>query len=171
MKNNTTSTPEELRSEIALLQAEIETLKARKSLVECVREAFSKEIPTNNYRRQYRKRLGRNAALLLEIVLPEADYNQLVQQAQCAAWIEQRLAELKRIGNEYWQKLNALAIVKTLLERAERAEAECERLREQLGKMKAAQEQQAKQEAQDYYDQEDGSDLEIDGPEWDDREY
>ena len=47
-------TIEELKQEISLLQAEIETLKAKKSIAECIRESFSQERPVRVLKRKVR---------------------------------------------------------------------------------------------------------------------
>ena len=47
-------TIEELKQEISLLQAEIETLKAKKSIAECIRESFALERPVRVLKRKVR---------------------------------------------------------------------------------------------------------------------
>ena len=46
---------EAAKAELAMLQAEIATLKAKKSIVECIREAFAQAQPVSVLKRKVRR--------------------------------------------------------------------------------------------------------------------
>ncbi len=146
---------EAARQELAMLQAEIETLKARKSLVECVREAFSKEIQIKVLKRRVRKDS-------VVITITEADFLRLKEQATSAAWVEQKLSELKRLGDSLWHKLDGLAILKAAIQRAKEAEIRCRVLEHEIDRLKAEPVQE--------FDMDDDGNREIDYQDYDDRE-
>ena len=149
------------KQELSILQAEIETLKARKSVVECIRETFAQARPVLVLRRKVRHPpLGSKELPQVEITILEQDYEQLVQQARSVAWIEQKIAELQRLGDRLWHQLNQKEMLKAAIQRAEEAEIRYRRLEQQLS--------QARNQAS--YDLDDGADREIDPFTWDDRE-
>ncbi len=152
---------EAAKQELAMLQAEIDTLKARRSIIECIRETFSQARPVSVRRRKVRRRaLGSKEPPQVEITILEQDYEQLIQQAHSAAWVEQKISELQRIGDRLWHQLNQKEMLKAAIQRAEEAEIHCRRLEQLL--------YQARTQAE--YDLDDGTDREIDYPDWDDRE-
>lgn len=146
---------EDAEMELLLLRAEISTLSARKSMVECVREAFAQEQPINILKKKVRRKGT-------EITISEADYLRLMEQARSAQWVEQKLSELKQLGDRLWYQLNEKEALKATIRRAEEAELRCRRLEYELTQRQA-------EPVQDY-DIEDGTDREIDYPQWDDRE-
>ena len=149
------------RQELAMIQAEIETLKARRSIIECIRETFAQAQPVSVLKRKTRRRaLGSKEPHQVEITILEEDYEQLIQQAHSVAWIEQKISELQRIGDRLWHQLNQKEMLKAAIQRAEEAEIRYRRLEQQLS--------QARTQAD--YDLDDGADREIDYPDWDDRE-
>ncbi len=149
------------RQELAILQAEIETLKARKSIIECIRETFAQARPVSVLKRKVRRRpLGSKELPQVEVTLLEQDYEQLTQQARSVAWIEQKISELQRIGDRLWHQLNQKEMLKAAIQRAEAAEIQCRRLEQLLS--------QARTQAA--YDIDDGADREIDPLTWEDRE-
>ena len=93
-------TIEELKQEISLLQAEIETLKARKSIAECIRESFAQERPVRVLKRKVRhKTIGSKKPPQVEITILETDYEQFMERAKSTAWVERKLSELKSLGD------------------------------------------------------------------------
>lgn len=149
------------RQELAMLQAEIETLKARKSIVECIRETFAQARPVSVLKRKVRRRpMGSKEPPQVEVTILEQDYEQLIQQTRSVAWIEQKISELQRIGDRLWHQLNQKKMLKAAIQRAEEAEIRCRRLEQQLS--------QARTQAD--YGLDDGADREIDPLTWDDRE-
>ena len=149
------------RQELAILQAEIETLKARKSIIECIRETFAQARPVSVLKRKVRRRpLGSKELPQVEVTLLEQDYEQLTQQARSVAWIEQKISELQRIGDRLWHQLNQKEMLKAAIQRAEAAEIQCRRLEQQLSLARTQAE----------YDLDDGADRELDPLTWDDRE-
>ena len=150
------------RQELAMIQAEIETLKARRSIVECIRENFAQAQPVSVLKRKTRRRaLGSKEPPQVEVTILEQDYEQLTQQARSAAWVEQKISELQRIGDRLWQQLNQKEMLKTAIRRAEQAEIQCRRLEQQLSQANRTQVS---------YDMDNGADREIDPFTWDDRE-
>ena len=147
---------EAARQELAMLQAEIDTLRARKSIIECIRETFSQARPVSVLKRKRRRKV-------VEVTILEQDYEQLTQQAHSAAWIEQKISELQRIGDRLWHQLNQKEMLKAAIQRAEEAEIRCRSLEQQLS--------QARAERIQAYDLDDGAEREIDYPDWDDREH
>lgn len=147
---------EAARQELAMLQAEIETLRARKSMVECVREAFAQTQPVRVLKRKVRRKV-------VEVTILEEDLEILQAQAHSAAWIEQKISELQRIGDRLWHQLNQKEMLKAAIQRAEEAEIRCRRLEQQLSQAIAAR-------TEPDYDLDDGADREIDPLTWDDRE-
>ena len=152
---------EAARHELAMLQAEIDTLKARRSIIECIRETFAQAKPVSVLKRKVRRRpLGSKESPQVEVTILEQDYEQLIQQSRSVAWIEQKIAELQRIGDRLWHQLNQKEMLKEAIRRAEEAEIRCRRLEQQLS--------QARNQVG--YDLDDGADREIDPLTWDDRE-
>ena len=144
-----------------MLQAEIDTLKARRSIIECIRETFAQVRPVSVLKRKVRHRpLGSKEPPQVEVTILEQDYEQLIQQARSVAWIEQKISELQRIGDRLWHQLNQKEMLKAVIQRAEEAEIRYRRLEQQLS--------QARNQVS--YDLDDGADREIDPFTWDDRE-
>ena len=161
MEEATPQAIEAAKQELAMLQAEIDTLKARRSIIECIRETFSQARPVSVRRRKVRRRaLGSKEPPQVEITILEQDYEQLIQQAHSAAWVEQKISELQRIGDRLWHQLNQKEMLKAAIQRAEEAEIRYRRLEQQLT--------QARNQVS--YDLDDGADREIDPFTWDDRE-
>ena len=149
------------KQELAMLQAEIDTLKARRSIIECIRETFAQVRPVSVLKRKVRHRpLGSKEPPQVEVTILEQDYEQIIQQARSAAWIEQKISELQRIGDRLWHQLNQKEMLKAAIQRAEEAEIRYRRLEQQLS--------QARTQVE--YDLDDGADREIDPITWDDRE-
>ena len=146
---------EAARQELAMLQAEIDTLRARKSIIECIRETFSQARPVSVLKRKRRRKV-------VEVTISEEDLENLQTQAHSAAWIEQKISELQRIGDRLWHQLNQKEVLKAAIQRAEEAEIRCRSLEQQLS--------QARAECTQAYDLDDGADREIDPITWDDRE-
>ena len=163
--NETSQAIEAAKQELAMLQADIDTLKAKKSIIECIRETISQEQTVSVLKRKVRRRIiGSTEPPQAEVTILEQDYERLIQQAHSAAWIEQKISELKRIGDNLWHQLNLRETLKAAIERAEEAEFQCCRLEQQLSQARA-------DRTQETYDLEDGADREIDYPDWDDREH
>ena len=153
---------EAAKQELAVLQAEIDTLKARRSIIECIRETFAQAKPVSVLKRKVRHNLlGSKEPPQVEVTILEQDYEQLIQQARSAAWIEQKIAELQRIGDRLWHQLNQKEILKAAIQRAEEAEIRCRSLEQQISQARS----------QVSYDLDDGADREIDPLTWDDREH
>ena len=149
---------EAAKQELAILEAEIATLKARKSIIECIREGYSQEPLTGVLKRKVRRK-G------VEITIMESDYKWLTAHARSADWLEQKIAELKSIGDRLWYKLNQKAELKAAIRRAEDAEYRCRCLENEIGQLLTP-------PVQEYELDEDG-DREIDPTqaiEWNDRE-
>lgn len=152
---------EAAKQELAMLQAEIDTLKVRRSIIECIRETFAQAHPVSVLKRKVRRRpLGSTELPQAEVTILEQDYEQLIQQARSVTWIEQKISELQRIGDRLWHQLNQKEMLKASIQRAEAAEIQCRRLEQQLS--------QARVQAE--YDLDDGADRELDPLTWDDRE-
>jgi hypothetical protein len=152
---------EAAKQELAMLQAEIDTLKVRRSIIECIRETFAQARPVSVLKRKVRRRLlGSTEPPQVEVTLLEQDYEQLTQQARSVAWIEQKISELQRIGDRLWHQLNQKEMLGAAIQRAEAAEIQCRRLEQQLSQARA----------QADYDLDDGADRELDPFTWDDRE-
>ena len=152
---------EAAKQELAMLQAEIDTLKVRRSIIECIRETFAQARPVSVLKRKVRRRpLGSTELPQAEVTILEQDYEQLIQQARSVTWIEQKISELQRIGDRLWHQLNQKEMLKAAIQRAEAAEIQCRRLEQQLT--------QARTQAE--YDLDDGADRELDPLTWDDRE-
>ena len=152
---------EAAKQELAMLQAEIDTLKARRSIIECIRETFAQAYPVSVLKRKVRHRpLGSKEPPQVEVTILEQDYEQLIQQARSVAWIEQKISELQRIGDRLWHQLNQKEMLKAAIQRAEEAEIRYRRLEQQIS--------QARNQVS--YDLDDGADREIDPFTWDDRE-
>ena len=150
------------RQELAMIQAEIETLKARRSIIECIRKTFAQAQPVSVLKRKTRRRaLGSKEPPQVEVTILEQDYEQLTQQARSAAWVEQKISELQRIGDRLWHQLNQKEKLKAAICRAEQAEIQCRRLEQQLSQANRTQVN---------YDMDNGADREIDPFTWDDRE-
>ena len=130
---------EAAKQELVTLQAEIETLRAKKSIAECVREAYSVGMPIRVLKRKVRKPLGRNAEPVVEVTLLESDYQRLTQMARSSSWVERKLAELQHLGEKLWHKLNQSTILRDAIQRAEEAEIRCRSLEQQLAQVMAAQ--------------------------------
>ena len=144
---------EAAKAELAMLQAEIATLKAKKSIVECIRETFSQAQPVSVLKRKVRRSL-------VEITITEADFERLKEQARSVAWIERKLTELQQLGDRLWYKLNQAEALKAAIRRAEDAELCCRQLEYEM--------EQLRNQPPQVYDLEDGGDREIDYPELDD---
>ena len=154
---------EEARQELAMVQAELDTLRARKSIAECIRETFSKVQPIQIIKRKVRRRpFGSKEEPQVEITILETDFQRLKEQVQSTAWIERKLSELKHLGDRLWHQMNEKVILQDAIHRAESAEICCRSLQKQVEQLKA-------QLAQEY-DQDDGADREIDYPQYDERE-
>ena len=149
---------EAAKAELAMLQAEIATLKARKSIVECIREAFAQGQPVSVLKRKTRRKA-------VEITITEADFQRLKDKAQSAEWIERKLSELQRVGDRLWHKLNQAEALKAAIRRAEEAELRCRRLEYEM--------EQLRNQPPQVIGIDEGGDREIDYPEmdeWDGRE-
>ena len=146
---------EAARQELAMLQAEIDTLRARKSIIECIRETFSQARPVSVLKRKRRRKV-------VEVTIAEEDLENLQTQAHSAAWIEQKISELQRIGDRLWHQLNQKEMLKAAIQRAEEAEIRCRSLEQQLSHARA--------ERTQAYELDEGADREIDYPDWDDRQ-
>ena len=154
---------EAARQELAMVQAELDTLKARKSIAECIRETFSQTQPVQVIKRKVRRRpFGSKDEPQVEITILETDFQRLKEQVQSTDWIERKLSELKHLGNRLWHQMNQKAILQDAIHRAESAKICCRSLQKQIEQLKA-------QIAQEY-DQDDGADREIDYPQFNDRE-
>ena len=162
-------TIEELKQEISSLQAEIETLKAKKSIAECIRESFSQERPVRVLKRKVRhKTIGSKITPQVEITILESDYEQLLEQAKSTAWVERKLSELKSLGDRLWHKMNHSAVLQDAIRRAESAEITCRALRQEVEQLKSQPVQEYEVYEEVYID--DGEGREIDYPSFDDRE-
>lgn len=160
--NETSHAMEAAKQELAMLQADIDTLKAKKSIIECIRETISQEQPVSVLNRKVRRRIiGSTEPPQAEVTILEQDYEQLIQQARSVAWIEQKISELQRIGDRLWHQLNQKEMLKAAIQRAEAAEIQCRRLEQQLSQTRT----------QVSYDLDEGADREIDPLAWDDREH
>lgn len=151
---------EAAKAELAMLQAEIATLKAKKSIVECIRETFSQAQPVSVLKRKSRRKV-------VEITITEADFQQLKDKAKSAEWIERKLSELQRIGDRLWYKLNQAETLKAAIRRAEDAELRCRQLEYEM--------EQLRNQPPQVYNLEDDGDreidyLELDDPDLDERE-
>ena len=138
---------EAAKQELAMLQAEIATLKARKSIVECIREAFAQAQPVSVLKRKVRRSS-------VEITITEADFERLKEQARSVAWIERKLTELQQLGDRLWYKLNQAEALKAAIRRAEDAELRCRQLEYEM--------EQLRNQPPQVYDLEDDGDREID---------
>lgn len=156
---------EAARQELAALQAEIETLRAKKSIAECVREAYSVGMPIRILKRKVRKPLGRNTEPVVEVTLLESDYQQLTEMAHSSSWVERKLAEMQHLGEKLWHKLNQSAILRDAIQRAEEAEIRCRCLEQQLAQVMAAQDRPHAD-----FDIEDDMERELSELDFDDRE-
>ena len=151
---------EAAKAELAMLQAEIATLKAKKSIVECIREAFAQAQPVSVLKRKVRRSS-------VEITITEADFERLKEQARSVAWIERKITELQQLGDRLWYKLNQAEALKAAIRRAEDAELRCRQLEYEM--------EQLRNQPPQVYDLEDDGDreidyLELDDPDLDDRE-
>ena len=154
---------EAARQELAMVQAELDTLRARKSIAECIRETFSQTQPVQIIKRKVRRKpFGIKEEPQVEITILETDFQRLKEQVQSTDWIKKKLSELKHLGDSLWQQMNQKAILQDAIHRAESAEICCRSLQKQIEHLTA-------QLAQEY-DQDDGADREIDYPQYDDRE-
>ena len=161
--NNYNQKIEAARQELTMVQAELDTLRARKSIAECIRETFSQVQPIQIIKRKVRRRpFGSKEEPQVEITILETDFQRLKEQAQSTDWIKKKLSELKHLGDSLWQQMNQKAILQDAIHRAESAEICCRSLQKQIEQLKA-------QIAQEY-DQDDGADREIDSLQYDDRE-
>jgi hypothetical protein len=151
----------DLQAEAVKLRAEIETLKAQKSLVECVREAYSKDIikPKVLQRRVRYKKVDGKKEAFTEVTITEAELNYLISMATNRAFVEEKITELKKLGDQLWHKLNQTELYKTALELETRnkiLQANYKSLEKQLYEMR----EQELQEPYVYYEDE-IIDLEI----------
>ena len=146
-----------------MVQAELDTLRARKSIAECIRETFSQVQPIQVIKRKVRRRpFGSKEEPQVEITILETDFQRLKEQVQSTDWIKKKLSELKHLGDSLWHQMNQKAVLQDAIHRAESAEICCRLLQKQIEQLKA-------QIAQEY-DQDDGADREIDYPQYEDRE-
>ena len=155
---------EDAKQELALLQAEIDTLKARKSIIQCIREDFSQEPAVSVLKRKVYHKFGCKEPPKTAVTIWEHDFEQLARQAHSSAWLEMKISELKRLGDRLWYQLNQKELLKAAIQRAEEAEIRCRSLEQELFQSMA-------DRIQTDYDQDEGADREIDYPDWDDREY
>ena len=163
-------TIEELKQEISLLQAEIETLKAKKSIAECIRESFAQERPVRVLKRKVRhKTIGSKNPPQVEITILESDYEQLLEQAKSTAWVERKLSELRNLGDRLWHKMNHSTVLQDAIRRAESAELSCRALRQEVEQLKSQPVQEYEAYEEVYID--DDESREIDYPSFDDREF
>ena len=163
-------TIEELKQEISLLQAEIETLKAKKSIAECIRESFAQERPVRVLKRKVRhKTIGSKNPPQVEITILESDYEQLLEQAKSTAWVERKLSELKSLGDRLWHNMNHSTVLQDAIRRAESAELSCRALRQEVEQLKSQPVQEYEAYEEVYID--DDESREIDYPSFDDREF
>ena len=154
---------EAARMELDMVQAELDTLRARRSIAECIRETFSQTQPVQIIKRKVRRRpFGSKEEPQVEITILETDFQRLKEQVQSTDWIKKKLSELKHLGDSLWQQMNQKAILQDAIHRAESAEICCRSLQKQIEQLTA----QLVQE----YDQDEGADREIDYPQYDDRE-
>ena len=154
---------EAARQELAMVQAELDTLRAKRSIAECIRETFSQVQPVQIIKRKVRRRpFGSKEEPQVEITILETDFQRLTEQVQSTDWIKKKLSELKHLGDSLWHQMNQKAILQDAIHRAESAEICCRSLQKQIEQMKA---QIARE-----YDQDDGADREIDYLQYDDRE-
>ena len=161
--NNYNQKIEAARQELAMVQAELDTLRARKSIAECIRETFSQTQPVQIIKRKVRRKpFGIKEEPQVEITILETDFQRLKEQVQSTDWIKKKLSELKHLGDSLWQQMNQKAILQDAIHRAESAEICCRSLQKQIEHLTA-------QLAQEY-DQDDGADREIDYPQFNDRE-
>ncbi|MCI7639372.1 MAG: hypothetical protein MSS60_06055 [Clostridiales bacterium] len=161
--NNYNQKIEAARQELTMVQAELDTLRARKSIAECIRETFSQTQPVQIIKRKVRRRpFGSKEEPQVEVTILETDFQRLKEQVQSTDWIKKKLSELKHLGDSLWQQMNQKAILQDAIHRAESAEICCRSLQKQIEHLTA-------QLAQEY-DQDDGADREIDYPQYDDRE-
>ena len=160
---------EELKQEISLLQAEIETLKAKKSIAECIRESFAQERPVRVLKRKVRHRaIGSKNPPQVEITILESDYEQLIEQAKSTAWVERKLSELRSLGDRLWHKMNHSTVLQDAIRRAESAEISCRALRQEVEQLKSQPVQEYEVYEEVCIDDDEG--REIDYPSFDDRE-
>lgn len=163
MEENTVQTIETAHQELDFLQAEIDTLRARRSIAECIREELAPDHPIHVIKRKERRKgFGSKEHPQVEVTILESDFIQLKSRAQSTAWIERKLSELKHLGDSLWHQLNQKAILQDALNRAEQAEICCRSLQKEIERLKAPPVQA--------YDQDDGTDREIDYPWFDNRE-
>ena len=163
-------TIEELKQEISSLQAEIETLKAKKSIAECIRESFAQERPVRVLKRKVRhKTIGSKNPPQVEITILESDYEQLLEQAKSTAWVERKLSELKSLGDRLWHNINHSTVLQDAIRRAESAELSCRALRQEVEQLKSQPVQEYEAYEEVYIDDDEG--REIDYPSFDDREF
>ena len=161
---------EELKQERSLLQAEIETLKAKKSIAECIRESFAQERPVRVLKRKVRHRaIGSKNPPQVEITILESDYEQLIEQAKSTAWVERKLSELRNLGDRLWHKMNHSTVLQDAIRRAESAEISCRALRQEVEQLKSQPVQEYEVYEEVYIDDDEG--REIDSPSFDDREF
>ena len=165
--DETTQAIEAAKQELAMLQAEIDTLKARKSIIECVRESYTQTQPvTILKRRVHRSPIGSKEPPQVEVTILETDYERLTEQAQSSDWIERKILELKRLGDQLWHKLNQKELLREAINRAETAEIRCRHLDLQLAQALASQNQPTF-----FYDMDEGTDREIDYQALDGRDF
>ena len=76
--DETTQAIEAAKQELAMLQAEIDTLKARKSIIECVRESYTQTQPvTILKRRVHRSPIGSKEPPQVEVTILDTYYERL----------------------------------------------------------------------------------------------
>ena len=131
--NNYNQKIEAARQELAMVQAELDTLRARKSIAECIRETFSQVQPVQIIKRKVRRRpFGSKEEPQVEVTILETDFQRLKEQVQSTDWIKKKLSELKHLGDSLWHQMNQKAILQDAIRRAESAEICCRSLQKQI---------------------------------------
>lgn len=169
MSDNIKAEIETARQELASIQAEIETLRTKKTVIDCIREAYSKEIDIKILKRKSVKPIGSKNPPVSEITILESDFQMLMAQAQSAAWIERKIKELKYRGEQIWLMLQEKEVIKCIIQRTEAAEQRCRALEAELEQLQRLLCYQTPQPPQ-YCDTDDGADREIDYLGYDDFE-
>lgn len=107
----------ELNAEMESLKAEIETLKMKKSLVECVRESYSKDLTLKILQRRTRyKKVNGVKEPFCEVTVSEAELNSLLEIATGRASIDEKISELKKLGDRLWHELSQTELYKRSVE-------------------------------------------------------
>ena len=81
MEEVTPQAIEAAKQELAMLQAEIETLKARQSIAACIRETFDQAKPVQVIKRKARRKgIGSKEPPQVDVTILETDYEQLTDR-------------------------------------------------------------------------------------------